>query len=172
MIDRAMAVAGFGLAIISLVFGIVFPKISKGWAWGGFILGILLLVGAGGLLLVPVDAQTPPAVNGNCNTFGNNNFNCNTLNVVPERLGLTETLKADLLAKVPKNKPGQVNIYGPSQADLRVGMQILDFLKMNGYNASLGETAMYAAPMPDKPLTLLNSPTSSSWTLTVAPSVR
>ena len=34
----------------------------------------------------PAGAQVPPGgVSGNCNNFGNNNFNCNTLNLGPVR---------------------------------------------------------------------------------------
>ena len=46
----------------------------------------------------PVSAQTPPAgVSGNCNNFGNNNFNCNTLNVEPNRLKSQKNYKLNYL---------------------------------------------------------------------------
>ena len=51
-------VAGLGLAVISPVLPIVFD-ISKRWAWYCFGVGILILGAAAGLLLVPIDAQTP-----------------------------------------------------------------------------------------------------------------
>ena len=59
MIDRSLTVAGLGLAVISPVLGIMFPDMSKRVAWIGFIVGLLLLGAAGGLLLIPVDAQSP-----------------------------------------------------------------------------------------------------------------
>lgn len=36
-------------------------------------------------LIWGASAQTPPTINGNCNNFGSNNFNCNTVNVGPAR---------------------------------------------------------------------------------------
>lgn len=114
--------------------------------------------------------SSPPHINGNCNNFGNNNFNCNQV-IDPRRLELTDPLKELLLQDVPKDKPGEVNIIGPSPADREVGMDILNFLKANGYSVRLGYMAGFANPSPDYALTLHNTPNSRSWILDVAPSL-
>lgn len=121
-------------------------------------------------------AQTPPAINGNCNQFGPNNGpinnNCNnTFNYGPRKLQFTDALKTFLLSKLPKDKPGVVNIIGMSQGDQITGHQILDFLMASGYKARLGETSGMTMPMPDKPLTLSEPPGGNSWMLTVAAGV-
>jgi hypothetical protein len=61
----------------------------------GALFGALALLSIGEWIK-PTSAQTPPQappnVNGNCNNFGNNNFNCNTLNINPgmRRLSLAD----------------------------------------------------------------------------------
>jgi hypothetical protein len=82
-------------------------------------------------LVSPVEAQTipiTPSINGNCNAFGNNNSNCSTYYIGPQKLRLTDSIKSLLLSNIPKDKPGIVDIIGPSQEDQLVGHQILDFL--------------------------------------------
>jgi hypothetical protein len=58
---------------------------SRNWrfAISAAVGAVSLLVGTFGVygLIRDAYAQTPPAVNGKCNNFGRNNFNCNTLSV-------------------------------------------------------------------------------------------
>jgi hypothetical protein len=84
MLDRAIGIAGLALAILSIVGPKMFPDINK-IAVAGFILGILLLGGAGATLFLPSGKAQPsqqiqysPSINGNCNATGNNNSLCNT----------------------------------------------------------------------------------------------
>jgi len=65
MIDRGLATAGIALAVMGPALPFMFPKLSKGSAWGIFSSGLLLLAAAGGLLLLPVDAQTSTPGPGN-----------------------------------------------------------------------------------------------------------
>jgi hypothetical protein len=60
---------------------------SRNWrfAISAAVAAVSLWVGTFGVygLIRDAHAQTPPAVNGKCNNFGSNNFNCTTLNVGP-----------------------------------------------------------------------------------------
>jgi hypothetical protein len=80
-------------ALWAAVGGIMWARSVKEWAaqQAAQAAGIAAFV----LLVTPLmiwlawpaaNAQpAPPSVNGNCNNFGNNNFNCNTLNFGPPR---------------------------------------------------------------------------------------
>jgi hypothetical protein len=65
--------------------------------------------------VVNAEAQTPPPtppnVNGNCNNLGNNNFNCNTLNIGPvqRRLSLADVSKISTALNASASK-GSVDI--------------------------------------------------------------
>jgi hypothetical protein len=114
--------------------------------------------------------QAPP-ISGNCNAIGNGNSNCSpTYNLAPQRLRLNDNLRAEILKRIPLNKPGHIEIIGATQADQNVGMEIFGFMKQNGY--SLGEplTEGQVIPAPSTPLTFAED--STSWTLTISPSAR
>jgi hypothetical protein len=113
----------------------------------------------------PAHAQTPPSINGNCNNIGSNNFNCNTLNVVPQKLRFTDAVGEQLLSTIPK---GLVNVQAVgSLSDQNVGFQIANFLKSHGYFVQISRIGQMMPP-PDRPLMW----DAASATLTVAPSVR
>jgi hypothetical protein len=60
MIDRALAIAGLAVSVVSLVLPTLFPAINRKITWVGLACGILLLVAAGGIALLPDgEAQTP-----------------------------------------------------------------------------------------------------------------
>lgn len=64
MIDRAIGVAGLGLAVLSPVLSVMFPVINKKLALCGFIVGLLLLGSAIGIAFFPNgEAQSPTALN-------------------------------------------------------------------------------------------------------------
>jgi hypothetical protein len=63
MIDRAIGLAGLGLAVISPILPTTFPVINKKIGWAGFIIGLLLLGSAVGIAFLPNgEAQSPPTV--------------------------------------------------------------------------------------------------------------
>lgn len=117
----------------------------------------------------PTSAQTPPSVKGNCNNFGNNNFNCNTFNLAPRKMQFTDEVKSQLLSSLPKGRPGIVKIVGAAQEEHQIGHQILDFLLANGYDVKLGDEVGAVMPAPEHPLTFLEPPGENSWILIVAP---
>lgn len=172
MVDRLI---GIGLAaagaIFSLVAPVLFDRIPRQWAKRGFWASIVIFVVACTTLLIPAGGQQPaPAITGNCNAVGNDNSNCSPYIVNPGRISLTPKIESELLAKIPKDKPGHIVVLGLAMADQNVGTQIFEFLKQHGY--SVGDTPErdgMTIPMPDHPLTLSDSPTSKSWTLVVAP---
>jgi hypothetical protein len=88
------------------------------------------------------------------------------INQAPEKLKFTDALGAELLARLPKDKPITIRAVG-SQSDQMVGIQIANFLKSNGYHIMIG---LYGgiSPPPDHPLTW----NAIALELTVAPSVR
>jgi len=95
----------------------------------------------------------------------------NIINQGPRRLELTDALKAFLLQKLPKDKPGEVDIIGPSPADHEVGMNIFKFLKDSGYFVHIGYMDSFVNPSPNYALTLQNSPDSPFWIFQIAPSL-
>ena len=155
MIDRAIGIAGVGLAVISPFLPTMFPNIGRKWAWCGFIMGLLLIGGAVGIVFLPSEAQQPPNVTGNCNNFGNNNFNCNTLNLAPPRLTFNEEVQKVVLT-IPKDKPLKVTAVG-SQSDWDVGTKIGKFLQDSGYNVEMQYTGMLSPPQ-DHALSLRDAP--------------
>ena len=83
----AFLLAGGWLAVT----GLRWMREVHDWNWtvrlyaAGIALGVLLAPLMIWFAWPSAQAQTPPAVSGNCNNFGNNNFNCNTLNLGPPR---------------------------------------------------------------------------------------
>jgi hypothetical protein len=169
MIDRAIGIGGVAVSIIFGVLLVVFPKINKKVGWAGIAFGILLLGAAIVMAFLPDGkAQSPPSVSGNCNNFGNNNFNCNTLNIVPPRTLFTNELGRDLLAHMPTKKPVSLKTVGAS-ADQKIGDDVQEFLQKNGYTVNRMSIGMIAPP-PDHPFSFLD--TINEYIITVAPSAR
>jgi len=115
----------------------------------------------------PAVAQAPPAgVSGNCNNFGNNNFNCNTLNIAPSRATFSDELGAQLLAHMPEKKSVSLKTVG-SAADQKVGDTTQKFLEDHGF-AVQRTTIGTLSPPPDHPFTFFDTP--NAYSIVVAPS--
>jgi hypothetical protein len=112
-------------------------------------------------------ASTPlPAVNGNCNVFGNNNINCNTFNLAPAPFELTPQLANDMLAKMPDKKKKVIfNVSGPSQETFQFGNHAIGFFRSNGYDVN-GYYTAYLEPKPSPGISLDETPDSYIWTVT------
>jgi hypothetical protein len=114
MVDRAIGIGGLALAVLSAVLPAIFPNINKKLAWAGIILGVALLGAAGGMAFLPNgEAQSQPNVRGNCNNFGNNNFNCNTLNLGPIPRGVTANQQVEITnaATVPPSERPKITVH-------------------------------------------------------------
>jgi hypothetical protein len=167
MIDRAIGVAGIGISLIFGVLLIAFPDINRKFAWAGLALGVLLLGTAAGIAFFPDgNAQQPPTVSGNCNNFGNNNFNCNTLNVAPPRATFSEQLGAQLLAHMSEKKPASLKTVG-SMADQKVGDEVEKFLEDHGFTVKRMRIGTLSPP-PDHPFSF--SDAQDGYVIIVAPS--
>jgi hypothetical protein len=59
MIDRAIGIAGLALALLGFGLPLVRPKFPKRLAIGSIVCGLILLGVAGGILWLPVEAQSP-----------------------------------------------------------------------------------------------------------------
>jgi hypothetical protein len=120
-------------------------------------------------LAASAEAQTSPSINGNCNIIGNNNSSCNTFNIVPSRLSLTEELKSQLLSHMPdKSKVIHVNAVGASQADQKVDNDIIMFLKGNNYNVAFDSLTGIRMPPPDNKISFAER--DGAYYLEIAPS--
>jgi hypothetical protein len=108
-----------------------------------------------------------PGASGNFNLSqqGGNNYQT-YINQVPEKLKLTDSLRAKLLAKLPRDKTITVQAVG-SQSDQMVGKQISDFLAANGYRVVLNRIGVISPP-PNSAIAW----NANGAELTVAPSVR
>jgi hypothetical protein len=166
MIDRALGMAGLAFTIIGIVVITLFPQINRKLAWAGLILGLLLLVAAGVVLFLPIGQAQGPTFNGNCNNFGNNNFNCNTLNFGPSRATFSDELGGQLLAHMPEKKPVSLQTVG-SAADQQVGDSVKKFLEDHGFTVKRMSIGVMAPP-PDRPFSFLDTP--NQYVITVAPS--
>ncbi len=110
----------------------------------------------------------PPGASGNFNLgqSGGNNYQL-YINQAPQKLKFTAALGAQLLARIPKDKPMTIDCVG-SKSDLTVADQIISFLVQNGYDARPGSlTTGIINPAPERPLTW----DVATSTLTVAPNV-
>lgn len=104
---------------------------------------VVLVVAAALRMIVPSFAQTGeqfqlaqlPNVSGNCNNFGNNNFNCNTI-ITPSARHLTEQTKTDLLSHIPKSRQVNVKYAGESPDAGDFANEIIEFLRSQGYKIS------------------------------------
>ncbi len=166
MIDRALGMAGLALTIIGIVVITLFPKINRNLAWTGLVLGLLLLVAAGVSLFLPNGQAQGPTFSGNCNNFGNNNFNCNTLNFGPSRATFSDELGVQLLAHMPEKKPISLQSVG-SAAEQKVGDDVQKFLEDHGFTVKRMSIGMMAPP-PDRPFSFSDTP--NQYVITVAPS--
>jgi hypothetical protein len=168
MIDRAIGMAGIAFAILGIVMVTLFPQINRKLAWAGFALGLTLLVIAGILIFLPDGkAQAPGGVtfNGNCNNYGNNNFNCNTI-IAPNRAEFTSGLGADLVSHMPTKKKVRLVTVGADE-DQRVGNDFQTFLKDKGYTIER-EIVGVLAPPPNHPFAFNDTP--DAYVVTIAPS--
>jgi hypothetical protein len=172
MIDRAIGIAGLGLAIVSLVFATVFPVINKKIAVGGLVLGILLMGAATGVVLLPDgNAESPPAVNqgpGSAYSYGQQGgITAGTVNVAPSRAVFTSQLGKDLLTDMPAKKLVVLRTVGGA-ADQKVGDDVQNFLEHNGYTVRR-ELIGTLTPTPDHPFSFAENP--NEYIVTVASSV-
>jgi len=173
MLDRAIGIAGLALAILSIVGPKMFPDMNKKIAVAGFILGILLLRGAGATLFLPSGKAQPsqqiqysPSINGNCNATGNNNSLCNTYG--SRRLTFSNDIASKLLEFLPDKKPVRITAIG-SPSDQAVADQYAAFLKVSGYEILPGNYIGMTNMMPEKQITIGKAP--DHYEITIAPSV-
>jgi hypothetical protein len=117
----------------------------------------------------PAVAQAPPpgGVSGNCNNFGNNNFNCNTLNLSPPRATFSDELGAQLLAHMPEKKKSVALQTVGGTADQKVGDAFQKFLEDHGFAVQRAKIGVRVPP-PDHPFTF--SDTQNAYSIVVAPS--
>lgn len=112
-------------------------------------------------------AAPPPGATGNFNYNQQGGVTNQTyINEAPPKLSFSDALGAELLSKIPKDKPINLMIVG-SNSDAEVGMQIANFLTTNGYKVQISRIGMLVPP-PDHPLTWV----ASSSSLIVAASIR
>jgi hypothetical protein len=135
----------------------------------GSIIGTFLFCGAAFLCanISPLGAQasgTLPNVNGNCNNFGNNNFNCNTFNFGPSPLRFTDKFAEDMLSRMPVKKKVRIDVIGPSQETFNFGAQMTTFLQNKGYDAELTYNSQIV-PMPKQGITFQDGGISYIWTI-------
>ena len=135
MMDRAIGMAGIALAIIGIVAMTLFPKINRKLAWAGFIGGVLLLGVALGMAFLPNGEAQTPTINGNCNNVGNNNFNCNVLNIGPKKRSLSQegVFKAQLLSEISHDKTIAIMVAVNDGEAYNFATEIYDFMKQNGF---------------------------------------
>jgi hypothetical protein len=107
---------------------------------GGLAIGALVFVGIpegarwlnGGAFAQATPPVQPPTVNGNCNNFGNNNFNCNTLNMGPAPRTVSESQINTIRSKLDgKNLIFDIAISGGSETQ-RFAKQLIDAISMPG----------------------------------------
>jgi hypothetical protein len=166
MIDRAIGMAGVALTILGIVAVTLFPKINRRLAWAGFGVGLVLLAVAGIIAFLPDgNAQGGVTFNGNCNNYGNNNFNCNTI-VAPSRAEFSSRLGADLLSHMPTKKKVRLMTVGGGE-DQKVGDDFQRFLEGSGYPIERITIGMLAPP-PNHPFTFNDTP--DAYVITIAPS--
>jgi hypothetical protein len=167
------AVAGLWLGVMGVIW--FSTHNARDWTVWARAAGLAVVVLIATPMLIyfawPVSAQNipPGGVSGNCNNFGNNNFNCNTLNIAPPRAIFTSDLGRDLLAHMPdKNKKTVLTTVG-NAADQKIGEDVSSFLQSNGFNVVHDRAGMMAPP-PDHPFTFMDTP--GAYVITVAPSAR
>ena len=113
----------------------------------------------------PVNAQVPQGgVRGNCNNFGNNNFNCNVIN--PGRTEFSQEIGDQLLVHMTEKKPVELRTVG-NALNQAVGDQIQQFLGAHGFMVNRAHIGVIVPP-PDQPFTFMDS--TNSYIITVAPS--
>jgi hypothetical protein len=171
MIDRALAIAGLAVSIISLVLPTMFPAINRKIAWGGLACGVLLLGAAGGIAFFPDGEAQTPTVNqgpGSAYSYGQQGgITAGTINIGPGRLAFSDQLGRELLAHMPTKKKVRLTSIGPTNADQAVGTEIQNFLQQNGYDVERSIIGM-SMPAPDRPISFQELP--DAYVLTVAPS--
>jgi hypothetical protein len=108
---------------------------------------------------IPAGAQIPPGgVSGNCNNFGNNNFNCNTLYVDPPRAAFIQKIADDFLSRMPdKNKKIALITVGHKD-DQDIGSQYQEYFLAKGYKVERTPTIQYVSPLSDKKLVFVELP--------------
>jgi len=117
----------------------------------------------------PAIAQTaPPSISGNCNNYGNNNFNCNTLNVAPPRALFSEEIGNQMLTHMPdKGKSIWLTTVG-NAPDQKIGETVYTFLRNHGYNNVKRDIVVGGlAPAPDHPFSFEDTP--GQYTIIVSP---
>jgi hypothetical protein len=172
MIDRALTVAGLGLAVISIVAPSMFPRMNRKWSIAGMICGIFMLGAAAAIALLPSgEAQTikriqySPSITGNCNAVGQNNSACNTYG--PRKLIFSEESGQLLISKIPERKPVSLTAIG-SMNDWQVAEQYQTFLARNGYKILGFSRVGVQAPPPDHKISIGVGP--DHYEITIAPS--
>ena len=167
MIDRAIGMAGVAFTIIGIVVLTLFPKINRKLAWAGLSLGMLLLIAAGVVAFLPdSSAQSGPTFNGNCNNYGNYNFNCNTI-ITPQRAEFNSQLGDDLLSHMPSKMKKVRLITVGGDEDQRVGGDFQRFLEGRGYQVERMSFGMLVPP-PNHPFSFNDTP--DAYEVTIAPS--
>jgi hypothetical protein len=130
--------------------------------------GLRSYIGWNASAIISAAAQQP-TVSGNCNVIGNNNVNCNTFNIGPSRLVLTDSLKTQLLSHMPdKNKIVHVNAIGMSNADRSVIEETMSFLKSSEYTVKFDSLTGMRIPAPDNKISFAERP--DGYYLEIAPS--
>jgi hypothetical protein len=133
--------------------------------------GVLFSPSLGGhgivLAQAPSSPTPPPGASGNFNYNQQGGVaNQTYINQAPPKLTFSDALGAELLAKLPKDKPINLMVVG-SNSDAAVGMQIADFLTANRYKVQISRIGVLVPP-PDHPLTWV----AASSSLIIAANVR
>ena len=107
-------------------------------------------------VISPLSAQpTQPSLSGASGNFNFNQqggtVNQTYVNQAPPKLKFTEALGAEVVAKLPRDKPIRVAAVG-SKADQAVGVEFANFLQSRGYTVTLALIGIMGPP-PDHPLT-------------------
>jgi hypothetical protein len=137
-------------ALVGLVVFVAAPETVR--AING---GIIFSPSLGGrkTVLAQAPSITPPSgASGNFNYNQQGGVTNQTyINKAPQKLTFSDALGAELLAKLPKDKPINLMVVG-SNSDASVGAQIADFLTANGYKVQISRIGILVPP-PDHPLT-------------------
>jgi hypothetical protein len=121
----------------------------------------------------PPDGRQPPIVNqgpGSAFSYGQQGgITAGTVNIAPARVPFTSELKADLLQKLKTNKPIELMTVGNNE-DQKIGDEVLNFLKANGYQVPERMVIGMLAPPPNGPYSLEEK--ADKYVVTIAPSAR